>query len=108
MKASYEKEMKSLKRRKLSKQDSCLDNQELILELWKELPHNLHGHVFARLPINDTIRLRCLNKIWNETISETSSFFTEICDEAHPTILSLVTKVTESILVRTLDFKYNK
>lgn len=109
MDENYQPPMKSLKLKKILKQEKLMHNQEnLDPFLWKNLPHVLCDLVFARFPPNEIFRFQYLSKKWKHNIT-TSSTFTKSCDEAHPIILSLVTQCPNGdTWVRMLDIKHNK
>lgn len=101
MRATYQHQMLTLrqqpnsKSRGQSQEDDCLYDEKILdPNLWKELRHDLHYVVFPHLSINETFRLRSLNKTWKHDISP-ASFFYQNCDEAHPTILSYITQDIE-------------
>ncbi|KAG0578385.1 hypothetical protein KC19_4G019000 [Ceratodon purpureus] len=60
---------------------SCPQHKEVMSPaLWGALPKDLLQIVFARLPLADISRLRCLSKEWKTSIETAHSEFNQVCE----------------------------
>ncbi|KAG0619438.1 hypothetical protein M758_4G140000, partial [Ceratodon purpureus] len=75
--------------------------------IWSDLPEELLQRVFARLPLADIIRLRCLSKQWNRILN--SHDFKQVCTDTHPKMFAIITplsySVSRSFNVRLYDLR---
>jgi len=93
----------------------CCEHEEFMKpDRWGTLPHELLQLAFARLPVSKILDLQCLSKDWRESLgARGDSEFLRACDEAHPKMFALVSKVEDHegpgtlFLVRVLDTKLN-
>ncbi|KAG0553970.1 hypothetical protein M758_12G055400 [Ceratodon purpureus] len=75
--------------------------------LWSTLPMEIQQLVFARLPWQDIIRLRCVSKQWKRCVSSENCEFMRLCTEVNPRMFAMINRIYENgtISVRVHDMK---
>lgn len=78
--------------------------------LWSTLPKELLQQIFARLPLAQIVRLRCLSTEWEWNLTSKDSEFTRACAEANPKIVAVVRGgyTQGSVAVSLHDIKTNR